>query len=275
MSRVFKAVDRHGAEMEFELLEPTLQHESRADMERLKAYSAALNEGILPRAAMQELLREHGIWDDESEDNLTKVVKRVALLEHSLETQTRQGKTEECTNTAGDLSKARLDMFRQFMVQQTVLTNSCEGYAEAIKLDAMMAFCTVVKATQQPYWETYKAYVEERDFNTKSTVAMEAQVKQSAILEGERDKIVAEYPEQKWLKDLTGQLAAQMDSELKRAEKEFQGKVDDAIVKEKGEVDGEGDQDTPEAEGPEAGSDEESQGDVAGGDASPEAVDRD
>jgi len=49
MDKIFKAIDRYGAEMEFEIIEPTDALTREADMIYRKAYSEAMKEGIRGR----------------------------------------------------------------------------------------------------------------------------------------------------------------------------------------------------------------------------------
>ena len=61
MDRTFKAIDRHGAEMDFELIEATDILVREADMIYRKAYSEAIKEGILPREKMREIFDKNGM----------------------------------------------------------------------------------------------------------------------------------------------------------------------------------------------------------------------
>lgn len=262
MDRTFTAVDRDGKEVEFELLEPDLAREREAEMQRLKAYSEALKEGVLPREAMREVLRDKGVWADEEDREFTEYVRTVAKLEKDLRDAVVRGNNQECTTIAGQLSRERLNMLRSFMVANTVLMCSCEGFAEAIKLEAMMASCVVVKATKERYWESYKEYVLERDLHPTATVAIEAQILKGAIEEEQHNKTLEEYPEHKWLKKLNADLGAQIQSEMERARKDMASRVERAVQEEKDgdqmEAKADGSSDTSGEEGSEGGVEKDS-----------------
>lgn len=233
MDRTFKAVDRNGKEVEFELRVPTLAQDNKAEMERLKAYSEALKEGVLPREKMREILRQHEVWSEKEDESLSDYVREVAKLEKQLREESAKGNNAECTNIAAELSRQRLMMFRTFMVQQTVLTNSCEGMAELVKLEALMASCVFYKDDGEQYWDTYKDYVLERDFNEDATVAIAAQELQAALQQEEHEGLVSEYPEQEWVKNMSAKLTAQMESELERARQDVSDKLEAAVEREK------------------------------------------
>lgn len=233
MNRVFTASNRDGKNVEFELVEPDLSREREAEMHRLKAYSEALKEGVLPREAMREILREKGVWDDSDDREFTEHVRRVARLERDLKDAGVRGNNKECTTIAGQLSRERLNMLRSFMVANTVLMCSCEGFAEAVKLEALMASCVMVKETGKRYWETYREYVMERDYNPTATVAIEAQILKGMIEEEQHNSTLAEYPEHQWLKKLNADLGAQIQSEIKRAREDMASRIEKAVEDER------------------------------------------
>ncbi len=202
MERTFKAIDRHGAEMEFELIDPTDLLERESEMEYRKAYSAALKEGVLPREKMRDIFKETGIWSDDDEARFMTLIKEIGGLEIKLDQAVKQGKDDECIKIAGEMGKLRIQMLKLFTVQQSAYMQSCEGYAELVRLESLMASCILVKANKQRYWKNYKDYVIERDGNVRSTVPTQALLVNNVYLEERRDQTVSEFPEQKWLKSL-------------------------------------------------------------------------
>lgn len=228
MNRIFKAVDRHGAEVEFELIEADLALERESEMQYRIAYSIALKEGILPREKMRQIFKENGIWNEDDEKVITNIIKDISTLQFKLEDATKRGDKDECIKIAGELAKNRLRMWQLFMVQQSSYVNSCEGYAELIRLESLMASCVVIKANKQRYWKTYKDYILERDHNGKATVALNAMELRNQLADEEKDKLIQEYPEQKWLKQVhmdileKAQLEAK-DMIVKRAEEAVNG----------------------------------------------------
>lgn len=215
MERTFKATDRHGAEMEFELIQPTDLLERESEMEYRKAYSAAIKEGVLPREKMRDIFKEHGIWTQEDEDQFMSLVKQISVLNVKLDNAVKQGQDDECIKLAGEMGKLRIQMLQLFTIQQSAYMQSCEGYAEIVRLEALMASCVVIKANKQRYWKNYRDYVIERDNNARSTVPTQAMLVNNVDLERRRDEAIAEYPEQKWLKVLQKDIVARAAEEAK------------------------------------------------------------
>lgn len=225
IERTFKAVDRYGAELEFELREPDKTAITMSDMQYRIAYSIALKEGILPREKMREMFKETGIWDEEDEKNINSVVRDLALSEFKLENASKKGDKDECIKLAGEMAKHRIRMFQLFLVQHSCFMNSCEGYAEVVRLEALMAGSVFVKATGHRYWPTYKDYVIERDQNDKSTVVSKAADVNNSLLEAKKDELVAQYPEQQWLKQIQAEI---LETATKQAREMIKDKVEEA-----------------------------------------------
>ena len=214
MDRTFRATDRTGNEREFELIPPNLAAENEGERQYRIAYSHALKEGIFPKEKLREIMREHEMWTEADDRELREIVASMAVLQIELQAAQKRGDDDKCLHIARDLSDGRSRMWELFLVQQTVYMNSAEGVAETIKLEAVMAACTVVKATNKRYWENYGDFVQERDFNTKSTVHPSVVTLQSTILDELRQCVVDDYPEKQYLKDISDRM---MDREVEEA----------------------------------------------------------
>ena len=202
VNRSFKAKDRFGADLEFELKEPTLLEETEAEMQYRKAYSCALKEGLLTRRAMKELMEENGIWRTSDEAEMAELAKDIALLEIKLGDLETKSNLEECGKIAGELAEKRSRLFDLFLLQQSSYVHSCEGYAEMVRIESLMAACTIIKAGNKRYWKTYKEYIVERDENNLATVVKGVRDLNEQILADQRQQMVEKWPEQKWLKDI-------------------------------------------------------------------------
>jgi len=223
---VFRAKDRHGAEMEFEIRPATRKVEMEADINYRRAYAESLKYGLMPREALRKMLRDGGIWTDEHEKELKEAVVRIARLEVSLKHNETSGKKEECLKVAGDLAKVRRRMWELALIQQSAFMNSsCEAYAEMIRIESQIAASVVIKASGQRYWKSYSEYVLERDTNETATVANEAMRVAEAELARQQKEITESQPEHQWLKKF------KLDSQeaRKAAEKELKTRVEKVI----------------------------------------------
>lgn len=200
--RVFKAIDRNGTESEFELKTPGLSEENEGERQYRIAYSKALVEGVFPKEKIREVMREHGMWTDDDDAQLKKVVQQIALKQMQLHDAETRGDEEACLKLAKAINDCRRRMWELFLIQQTVYMNSAEGVAELVKTEAIMSACTVRKATGERYWKDYKEYVTERDHNTKSTVYENVVRVQTDILNEVRESMNEGFAEHKYLKSV-------------------------------------------------------------------------
>ena len=200
VDRTFKATDRNGNACEFELVVPNVAVENEGERQYRIAYSKSLVEGVFPKEKLREIMREHGMWTEDDETELKKVVGKIALLQIELKNAQTEGDEDKCVSLAQEVAQLRRRMWELFMIQQTVYMNSAEGVAEMVKTEAMMAACTTLKTTGKRYWNDYGEYVRERDLNAKSTVYASVVNLQSQILDEARRGLMDDYPEAQYLR---------------------------------------------------------------------------
>jgi len=229
VNRVFKAMDRSGALVEFELKVPGLAEDNEGDRHYRVAYSKALKEGVFPREKLREIMREHEMWTLDDDNAMKKAVGQIAVSQMELKNAETEGNDEKCAKVAKQMAEARRRMWELFLVQQSVYMNSAEGVAELIKVDAIMAASVMVKGTNSRYWKDYSEYVKERDLNVKSTVYSEAAKVQMALLDEVRKGIFAEYAEAKYLRSAQDRI---IDREIEeQVAKTLSEKVEKALSK--------------------------------------------
>lgn len=224
--RVFRAKDRHGAEMEFEIIDSTRAVEMEADINYRKAYVEALKEGLLPREALRKMMRDNDIWTDQHEKELKECIRSIAKLEVELSHNETAGNQEHCLKVAGDLAKSRRRMWELALIQQSAFMNSsCEAYAEMIRIESQLAASVVIKVNGQRYWKDYSEYVLERDTNEISTVPTEAMSIANKELGEQQRSITENHPEQKWLEKFKLDTAEAREN----VQKELKEKVEAAV----------------------------------------------
>jgi hypothetical protein len=221
VERTFRAKDRNGTELEFELIPPNQAAENEGERQFRVAFSKALQEGVFPREKLREIMREFNMWTEDDEKQLKRCVARIAILQIELKTEQLKGDQTRCLGIAKDISNTRRRMWELFLVQQTVYMHSAEGIAEVIKSEAIMASCTMLKASRKRYWENYRQFVEERDFNEAATVYPTVVAVQSRLLDEARLSMIEGYPEKQYLKDvqermLEREVEEEVVAELKR-----------------------------------------------------------
>ncbi len=223
--RTFKAKDRFGAEVEFILKEAGMKEITEADIVYRIAYSQALKDGILPREKMKDLMRHHEIWSEEDDKILQETIKEIAKAELTLKESESRGDQDKCIELSEVINLARVKMWKLFLIQQNTYTHSCEGYADTVKQESLMAACVVVKANGVRYWKNYKEYVVERDENDASEVPVKAMESLTAVLNSNKDTMLDSLPESKWLKEAKRQM---LEDEISKAQAELTERVKDA-----------------------------------------------
>lgn len=221
----FKAKDRFGAEVEFGLKEATMKEITESDIAYRIAYSQALKNGILPREKMKDLMRQHDIWSEEDDKALQDVIKEIAKLELLLKESESKGNQDKCIELAEVINTARIRMWKLFLIQQNTYTQSCEGYADTIKHESLMAACVVIKANNIRYWKDYKEYVLERDENATSEVPVKAMETLTSVLNNNKDNMLDSLPESKWLKEAKKHM---LEEEIKKVQSELEERVENA-----------------------------------------------
>jgi hypothetical protein len=219
MKNVFKAMDRFGNETEFEVVKKTAAAEREIDMQYRIAFNEALKYGLMPREKMRSIMSDREMWSEADETELKNVLARLAMGQTNLHVLENSGKKDECIKVAEEMFSDRNKMWQLLMIQQSAFVNSAEGMAETIKYEATMCATLVVKATGARYWKTYSDYVTERDENETSTVIENLQKAYTVLGIEERDELLSEYPERKWVKHKTEEIMAESSALEDEAER--------------------------------------------------------
>src|SRR6185436_6417937 len=107
VNRVFKAMDRSGALVEFELKVPGLAEDNEGDRHYRVAYSKALKEGVFPREKLREIMREHEMWTLDDDNAMKKAVGQIAVSQMELKNAETEGNDEKCAKVAKQMAEAR------------------------------------------------------------------------------------------------------------------------------------------------------------------------
>lgn len=196
----FKAIDRHGAELEFEMREVGIREINEADIHYRVAYSKALSAGIFPRDKMIQLMKDQEIWTEKDDEKLRGVTAEIVALETQFNEAEKNNNRDECINICEKLTKKRSEMWKIMSQQASPLTHSCEGYAEVVRAESLLAARVYINGKR--YWQSYKDYIQERDENYKSNVPAKMLDLHSNTLKQERDKIIGQSLENKFLNKL-------------------------------------------------------------------------
>lgn len=235
VDRTFRAVDRYGAQLDFEVRTPTLAIENEGERQYRIAYTKALADGVYPRNKLKEVMKSHGMWTEEDDRSMSTEIANLAILQIELEQHQLKGEHIQCLEVAKKMRKHRFRMWELFMIQQSVYMNSAEGIAELIKSEAVMAACVMLKSTNQRYWSNYAEFVKERDESTLSTVYVQAVGIQNELLLQARDMIEDTHAENRYLKDakqamLERDVQERVERELEERKRKALEEADDVKV---------------------------------------------
>lgn len=195
----FKALDRFGNEHIFEIVDHTTKEENDAEIQYRIAYTHALKAGLLTRESMIQIMKDSGSWTIDYENRLKEVTNKCGSIEAKLELAILSGNSKEAMDFAQELTSIRSELWELIKIKTSPLINSCEGVAEVIKNEALIASCVHIKG-QSKYWNSYKDYVIERDSNEKSTVASEMYECFAKYSENDRIAYINNLPEYKYIK---------------------------------------------------------------------------
>jgi hypothetical protein len=122
-------------EVTLKLLEPTVLIQEKCDREYHVAYAQLLRLGVLPRSAMEKIMREHGVWTREHDDELREMQLEILAMEASLD--------EGGIESASKMANLRREMFELVQIKTSVLEHCCESVAEKVKQQAYLAYAVV------------------------------------------------------------------------------------------------------------------------------------
>lgn len=124
--------------VKYRVLLPTLQQSTDADVDYSKAYTKALQDGILPKAALERLLVKSGAWAQEDEDELNaagaesqKVMMKIMSEKTRADKETYLPEFYAVRERLNNISSRK----------QLMLMNSAETKGEESKLGSMLAKC--------------------------------------------------------------------------------------------------------------------------------------
>jgi len=145
-----------GKKTKMKLLVENLDIERKCDTEYHIAYTQLMQKGILPKATLEQRMRELDIWTSGDEEKLT--VLQSQLVDFQLELEA--SKTHEVgLSIAKEMGILRADCLTLVEAKASVLSNSCESLADSIRRDAYIAYATVYADTSKKVFRDYHDFL--------------------------------------------------------------------------------------------------------------------
>ena len=140
---------------------PTSKDKNQAQLEYLKAFRQALENGAILKQKLDDHLQEQGIWDEAKQKQYEEIVKTI----NDGERQLQKGgiKLQEAKEIAFKMKTARLE-FRSLVAERTVMdTNTAESQADNSSFDYLASVCIIDSKKGEPIFGNMDEYRDNGD----------------------------------------------------------------------------------------------------------------
>jgi len=171
-------VEKDGKEVILAAVRPNQEVKHQAEMEYAKAWSKYVRDGLILESTLWDHLRKQNIWDNEKQNRLDEIDKR--LNENQDKLPDEKGKVKQKGVTLSQAREAAIQM-RIDRVQRVNLlrevtrltSNTCEGMANNDKFNYLVSKCIVTGDTNNPYFLSLKDYLDRANDPTSEKAAQE------------------------------------------------------------------------------------------------------
>jgi hypothetical protein len=161
MSKVFESVIG-GDKVKLKFADETLDIERKCDVEFHIAYTELMQKGIMPKATLEKMMLNKGIWGEEEDKRLEDLQQKLAQLNIELEAAETH---EKGLGIANEMGLLRAECLNLVEVKAAVLSNSCESLADNIRRDAFLAYATVYADTGKNVFKDYDDFLSRAQAN--------------------------------------------------------------------------------------------------------------
>jgi hypothetical protein len=197
---VFKTKDKAGNEISLAVKKPNILQSKDINKAYNLAWKEAVENGGVLRAAVEELARKQGVWDESKQKEYVALQKQLGEAELKLKAGGGAGLT---VKKARDLALEMVDLRTKMIVSRSPLndldSNTIEAQAENAKFNHTVALCTVKADTGDNFFKSYEDYIERLNEGEQATVDA---IKNMSFLAYNLDpNFESNRPETKFLKD--------------------------------------------------------------------------
>lgn len=199
-TKIVKTKDKEGNDLTLVVKTPTPKQIGESMLWSAKIFREGAELGLMPRARINDYLRQTGTWSDEKEARLQEIITNLRDAELQLK---RGGKTKdgepftlkEARKLAIKMKEWRIDyVLMMTTYSQLDAKYSIEGLAENAKFDYLVS-CCVFTEDQKRVFKNYDHYIEE----SENDYAIAAATALSELMNGTTEDIEKEWPEHKFL----------------------------------------------------------------------------
>lgn len=149
--------------------------------------------GAIVRAALDNVMRKQGLWDDSKQKRWDELQK--ALLGSELRLAKGGGKLTELRNTAIQMRRDRNALRELLSARNELDSNTAEAQAENAKFNYYVSNCTVYSDTGKPYFANEEDYIN----RANEEAAQKSAQYLANLLYGLEENFEAKLPENKFL----------------------------------------------------------------------------
>ncbi len=192
---VFTVTTEDGNKLNLAIMRPTQKHKQEAQKQYNLGFAQSIKAQAPLRAELDKLMKDRGIFDEET------LKKREDLL-HNIAKVERQLKTggillSEARELSLTLRKLRNELTAVAATQTILDSQTAESQAEGRRLEYLISVCIVYNDTGKPYYKDMEAYVD----NSEDDVANEGARRLALMLYGLDNDFEKSLPENKFLLD--------------------------------------------------------------------------
>lgn len=153
--------DSNGNKVTVVVRPPTAKDKNGAQLQYLKSFRQALENGAILKQKLDDHLKEQGVWDEAKQKEYEKVLTTINEGERKL--QKGGIKLEEAKALAFSMKQARLE-FRALIAERSVMdANTAESQADNASFDYLASVCIIDSSKGQPIFNSLEDYQDNGD----------------------------------------------------------------------------------------------------------------
>lgn len=137
---------------------PSRDDELEADVERSKAFTRFLLEGLKTESEMTEIAEERGLWTEKDEKNLADTQSQLIELQVALNLEEKGTKRRKLKK---QVNEARDNLVRMVSKKNAIFAHTAESKAHNIQWQFLIYRCTFKEDGETRYWESFQKMLNE------------------------------------------------------------------------------------------------------------------
>lgn len=162
-----------------------------------KSFAEAVKKGAILKKALEDHMRQQGLWDDQKQEEYISIIKKQAEIEYKIKSK-QITKATEAAEKAIELKKLRVRLNTLLADTNSMDTLTAEGIAEQDRFNFLVANSVFYYDTQKLVFSSLEEYLEKSETNE----AIQCASKFASFIYGVEDGYENAFLENKVLKRL-------------------------------------------------------------------------